>query len=284
MDSFGRYIREQLLLIGGEIMKKKLLAILMATAMSMALIACGGSEEAATTEETVVEETTEEATEEVTGDYTEEQAAFVEEFNTMVDDYNAAIDAANANEEILNNQEVVDTINTVTASIEEASEIIADPANLTAEVMEGYRTAFAETYTLIDSIYAFLNEGASAEMSEGEAALRELFTVALAGADEAENTYWFLFDDELTVGACVILSADYTQSVNVVGTISSDGDAMVITEEETGNYVKFTVVEEGEDYLVVSFEEGNEVTVINADLDEVIETVIGIDETTEIIG
>ena len=260
-------------------MKKKLLAILMATAMSMALIACGGSEEAATTEETAVDE----ATEEVAGDYTEEQAAFVEEFNTMVADYNAAIDAANENEEILNDQEVVDTINTVTASIDEAAEIIADPANLTAEVMEGYRAAFEETYTLIDSIYAVVNDGASAEMSEEEAALRELFTVALAGADEAENTYWFLFDDELTIGACVILSADYTQSVNVVGTVSADGDAMVITEEETGNYVKFTVVEEGEDYLVVSFEEGNEVTIINEDLDEVIETVLGIDETTEIL-
>ena len=265
-------------------MKKKLLAILMATAMSMALIACGGSEEAATTEETAVDE----ATEEVAGDYTEEQAAFVEEFNTMVADYNAAIDAANENEEILNDQEVVDTINTVTASIDEAAEIIADPANLTAEVMEGYRAAFAETYTLIDSIYAVVNDGASAEMSEGEAALRELFTVALAGADEAENTYWFLFNDELTVGACVILSADYTQSVNVLGTVSADGDAMVITEEETGRFVKFTVIEEGTDeegdpYMVVSFEEGNEVTVYNDSLDEVIEVVLGIDETTEIL-
>ena len=265
-------------------MKKKLLAILMATAMSMALIACGGSEEAATTEETAVDE----ATEEVAGDYTEEQAAFVEEFNTMVADYNAAIDATNENEEILNDQEVVDTINTVTASIDEATEIIADPANLTAEVMEGYRAAFAETYTLIDSIYAVVNDGASAEMSEGEAALRELFTVALAGADEAENTYWFLFNDELTVGACVILSADYTQSVNALGTVSADGDAMVITEEETGRFVKFTVIEEGTDeegdpYMVVSFEEGNEVTVYNDSLDEVIEVVLGIDETTEIL-
>lgn len=264
-------------------MKKKLLAILMATVMSMALIACGG-EEAATTEETAVEETTEE----VAGDYTEEQAAFVEEFNTMVDDYNAAIDAANEREEILNDQEVVDTINTVTASIDEAAEIIADPANLTADVMESYRAAFAETYTLIDSIYAVVNDGASAEMSEGEAALRELFTVALAGADEAENTYWFLFNDELTVGACVILSADYTQSVNVLGTVSADGDTMVITEEETGKYVKFTVIEEGTDeegdpYMVVSFEEGNDVTVYNDSLDEVIEVVLGIDETTEIL-
>ena len=36
-------------------------------------------------------------------------------------------------------------------------------------------------------------------MSEEEAAMRAVFTSAIAGADEAENTYWFLFDDELTL-------------------------------------------------------------------------------------
>lgn len=266
-------------------MKKKLLAILMATAMSMALIACGGSEENArgTTTETATEET---VVEEVAGGYTEEQAAFVDEFNTMVDDYNVAVDAVNANEELLNNQEVVDTLNEVTASIDEASEIISDPANLTTEVMESYRAAFAETYKLIDSINAFLEEGAATEMSEEEAALRAVFTEAVVGADEAENTYWFLFDDELTFGAFVILSADYTQSINVVGEITSrdEDGAVVITDESTSSYIAFTVVEEGDDYLLVQIEDGNQVTLINYDLDEAIETVLGIDETTEILN
>ena len=124
------------------------------------------------------------------------------------------------------------------------------------------------------------------EMSEEEAAMRAVFTSAIAGADEAENTYWFLFDDELTFGAFVILSADYTQSVNVVGEITSrdEDGALVITDESTNSYIAFTVVEEGEDYLTVQIEDGNQVTMINYDLDEAIETVIGIDETTEIIG
>lgn len=270
-------------------MKKRLLAILMATTMSMALIACGGSEEAATTEETVAEETTEEAvieetTEETTVDYTEEQAAFVDEFNKMVDDYNVVIDAVNANEELLNNQELVDMMNEVTACIDEAAEIISDPANLTAEVMESYKTAFAETYNLIDSVNAVLEEGVAVEMSEEEAALRAVFTTALAGADEQENTYWFLFDDEVTFGAFVILSADYTQSINVVGEITSREDgALVITDESTSSYIAFSVVEEAEDYLIVSVEEGNEVTLINCDFDEAIETVLAIDANTEII-
>ncbi len=261
-------------------MKKKLLALLLVAAMSMSLIACGGSEEVATEEVTTEEAVVE--TEETAGDLTEEQAAFVEEFNTMVEEYNAAIDLAGTIPEITEDEEVVAVLNDATAAIDEAAEIISDPANLTAEVMESYRIAFADTYALIEEINALAGTGSSEEMS-GEEALRSLFTTALVGADEAQNTYWFLFDDELTIGACVILSADYTQSVNVLGTVSADGDAMVITDDETGTYVKFTVTEEGEDYLVVQFEEGNEVTIINDSLDEVIEMVIAIDETTEII-
>mgnify|MGYP003304570240 CR=1 FL=1 len=270
-------------------MKKKLLALLLATTMSMALIACGGSKEEAATKEVAVEEEAveaeEEAAEEVAGDYTEEQSAFVDEFNTMVDDYNVVIDAINATPELAENQELADMMNEVTACIDEAAEIISDPANLTAEIMDSYRIAFGETYKIIEQVSALVDEtGATAETSEEKEALKALFTSALAGADEAENTYWFLFNDDLTLGACVILSADYTQSVNVLGTVSADGDAMVITNEETGDFVKFTVTEEGEDYLVVAFEEGNEVTIINADLDEVIDTVLAIDETTEILN
>ena len=123
------------------------------------------------------------------------------------------------------------------------------------------------------------------EMSEEEAALRAAFTTAIAGSDEADNTYWFLFDDELTFGAFVILSADYTQSVNVVGEITSrdEDGALVITDESTNSYIAFTVVEEGEDYLVVQIEDGNQVTMINYDFDEAVQTVIGIDQSTEIL-
>lgn len=123
------------------------------------------------------------------------------------------------------------------------------------------------------------------EEISGEEAMRMLFTTALAGSDEAENTYWFLFDDELTVGAFVILSADYTQSVNVVGNIvSEENGALTIVDEEAGEYISFSVVEEGEDYLIVSIEEGNEVTLINYDFEEALQTVLAIDEVTEIIN
>lgn len=267
-------------------MKKKLLALLLATSMSMALIACGGSKEAAT-EETAVEEevTADEVAEEVAGDYTDEQAAFVDTFNTMVDDYNVIVDAVNAREDLTENQELVDLMNEITACIDEASEIISDPANLTEEVMDVYRDgAFVETYKFMDSIKELLGEDVEAEVSEGKAAMRSVFTTAVAGTDEAENTYFFLFNDDVTFGAFVILSADESQSVNVVGNITEgENGALVVTDEATSSYIAFTVVEEAEDYLVVSVEEGNEVTLVGWDLDEAIDVVLAIDEVTEIV-
>ena len=268
-------------------MKKRLLALLMAATMSMALVACGGSEEEAVTKETVTEEadeeTTEEATEEITGDYTEEQAAFVDEFNTMVDEYNAMIDAINADEELSSNEELASMLNELTTCIDECAEICNDPANLTDEVMEIYRTAFAQTYEVIEQVQPYL--GAETEVSEEVAAMKEIFTTAVAGTDEVENTYFFLFNDEVTFGAFVILSADQTQSLNVVGEITeTEEGGLKIIDEERQEYIAFTVVEEGEDYLVVSVEEGNDVTLVGYDIDEAIETVLAIDEVTEIVN
>lgn len=271
-------------------MKKKLLTLLMVTVMSVALMACGGSKKAATdgasTEgaapEEVAEETPEEeVAEETAGDYTEEQAAFVDEFNTMVDDYNVLVDAINADEELSADEEVTSMLNELTDAINECGELISDPANLTEEVMEIYRTAFSQTYDVINQLSPYVGENA---VSEEKANLQEIFTTAVVGADEAENTYWFLFDDEVTFGAFVILAADYTQSVNVVGEITSREDGtLVITDESTSSYIAFNVVEEGDDYLVVSVEDGNEVTLIGYDVNEAIDVVLAIDETTEIL-
>ena len=114
----------------------------------------------------------------------------------------------------------------------------------------------------------------------------ELFSSALAGADEAENTYWFLFDDEVSIGAFVILSADYTESVNVVGAITEDeAGVLTITDAETEDSISFSVVEEGDDYLTVAIEaNGAEVTLMAWDFAEVVDTILAIDETTEILN
>lgn len=268
-------------------MKKKLLAILMATVMSMSLIACGGGEESARGEATVeVEESAEveeEATEEVAGDYTEEQLAFVDEFNTMVDEYNAAIDKFNATPELSENQELVDIMNTLTEAINDVTEICNDPSLLTDENMELLRTtSFVETYKLIDEINAYESGAESGEVSDKDA-LASLFTMAGCGADEADNTYYFLCDDEITVAAFVILSADTTQSANVVGQVTDNGDGSLTVTGEGGEYITF-MVEEVEDGLLLTLEDGTVVTLVPWDINEAIDFVLAIDEGTEIVG
>lgn len=143
-------------------------------------------------------------------------------------------------------------------------------------VTDGETQAVVETEVVAETETVAIDE-------EAKAAMMELFSSALAGADEAENTYWFLFDDELTVGAFVILSADYTTSTNVVGEIVEEENGALTVIDEAGNYITFSVVEEGEDYLVVAVEEGNEVTLIPYDFEEAVDTILAIDEVTEII-
>ena len=259
-------------------MKKKLLAVLLAAAMSMALIACGGSEEV-TGNESSVEATQEEDL----GDFTEEQLAFVDEFNTMVDDYNAAIDKFNATPELAENQELVDVMNTLTEAINEVSEICEDPSLLTEENMELLRTtSFTETYKLIDEINAYTGDATAEEMSDRDI-MAELFTIAGCGADEEENTYYFLCDDEISVAAFVILSADATESANVVGEVTDNGDGSLTVTGEDGEYITF-MVEEGDGCLLLTLEDGSVVTLLPWDINEAIDFVLTIDEGTEIVG
>lgn len=258
-------------------MRKKILALLMAAMMAMALVACGGEEEPAA-EEPVVE--TEEA-EEVESEYTEEQLAFLEEYDTLVNDYNAAVDVLNATPELAETEELVDVMNQLTEAIEEVGEICEDPSLLTEENMELLRTtSFAETYTLIDQINAYAEGGEAVE--DAAATMASVFTMAFCGADEAENTYYFLTDDEVTYAAFVMVSADATQSINVVGDVTDNGDGTLTVTEESGRYITFAA-EAVEDYMVLTLEDGTEASVLPWDLEEAIQFVVAIDEGTEII-
>lgn len=260
-------------------MRKKILALLMAAVMAMALVACGGEEEAAA-DEPVAEETVEE-TEEADSEYTEDQIAFLEEYETLRTDYNAAVDVFNATPELTEMEELVDVMNQLTEAIEEVGEICNDPSLLTEENMELLRTtSFEETYKLIDEIKAYA-EG-SAETDDTAAALASVFTTAFCGADEAENTYYFLTDDEVTYAAFVMVSADAEQSVNVVGDVTDNEDGTLTITEESGRYIMLAV-EAAEDSMILTMEDGTAATVLPWDLQEAIDFVVAIDQGTEIV-
>ena len=256
-------------------MKKKLLAILMATAMSMSLIACGGGEEEVPTkeveveEDVVAEEETEDAAEtdaSVEAGYTEEQMAYVEAYEQMLNDYNAAIDFANEVPEILEDQELVDKMNELSAAIEENTELMGDPANLTDEFLAKLEVAMTQTYTTINRLNAL-----------GE--LLPILTIAGVGADEEGNTYYFAFNEEETVGAMVILSADQTQNVACSGamTVAEDGTYTISNDE----YEMSMLIEVVEDGLILTMQDGTEVGMVGAEPRAVVDAMLAVQEVTE---
>ena len=260
-------------------MKKRLLAILMATAMSMTLIACG-SEESAVAEDTAIEtENIETADETTAAEYTDEQLALAEEYVEMCEAYNAAVDLINATPELASQQELIDAVNELTAVIEEADAICADPSLLTPEVMEGLRVSFDNTYAFIDSVNAAV-EGIETTNSTD---LASILTIAYAGADEEENTYYFVCDDAVSFGAIVLLSTDMTQSMNCVGEIVDNGDGSLTINDETGYTITF-MVEEAEGGLILTLDDGTIVGMAPWDTQEVLDMIIAIDEGTEILN
>ena len=249
-------------------MKKKLLAILMATAMSVTVIACGGSgeEASAPAQEETAEDVTADEVEKVSADYTEEQAALLDEFQQMVDDYNVAVDAANQVSQITEDEELVNVMNELTAEIDSMTELLADPANMTEEFMTGLRGAMEQTYATINRLNS---------LSE----LLPILTIAGVGVDEEENTYLFAFNEEETVGAMVILSADQTQNVYCAGN-------MVVSEDGTytisdGEYEMSMLVEVMEEGLAITMQDGTVVGMVGAEPKTVIDAMLSIEEATE---
>ena len=259
-------------LFGGEKMKKKLLALLLATTMSLSLIACGGGKEETATEEAAVEEEAveeaveEETTVELSGDYTEEQAACVAEYEQMLADYNAMIDLARETPEIMADDELTGVLNELSASIDEITEMMADPANITDEFIAGLDPVMVSVYSTINRI-------------NNMAELLPILTIAGVGVDEEENTYWFAFNEEETVGAMVILSADQTQNLACSGamTVAEDGTYTISNEE----YEMSMLVEAVEDGLVLTMQDGTEVGMVGAEPKEVIDMMLAIEEGTE---
>lgn len=265
-------------------MKKRVLAILMATVMSLALVACGGGKEEAPAEAPVKSETAEtpaksEAEEEAA--YTDEQMALAEEFDAMVEAYNAAIEVLEANPELKEGQE--DTINELTAAIEEATEWFADPELLTTEVMDGLKAAILQTYDFIDQVNAAVSISGDPETTEYAKALASTLTIAFGGVDEDDNTYYLVTDEEITVAAYVALSADMTQNVKCIGEVVENEDGSLTINDEDGYTATFTA-EEVEGGMIMTLQNGVEVAMVPWDAAEIIELVLTIGANTENIN
>ena len=203
----------------------------------------------------------------VSGDYTTEQAECINAYNQMLADYQAAIDTANATPELNEDTDLAAMINEVTDSINTLTDMMADPANMTDDFI-------STTYTVIDNAYIIANR------INTYAELLPILTVAGAGADEEENTYWFACNEDETVGAMIILSADETQYVYCVGEMVVDENGIYTINDEDG-YTMSMAVEAVEGGLILTMQDGTEVGMVAATPREVIEVMLTIEETTE---
>ena len=127
----------------------------------------------------------------------------------------------------------------------------------------------------IDEVNALVdNESAAANLAS-------VFTIAWAGADEAENTYYLLCDSEVTFGALLIVSTDVTKNVNCVGPITGNEDGSITIVDETDNYTATIVTEEVEGGLIMTIDNELEVGMVSYNVGEIIDLVIQLESITE---
>ena len=231
-------------------MMKKLLVLLLSAMMVFSLVACGD--------------------EDTTGGYTKEQQEYVDAYNKMLKDYQAAIDIANDTPALVNDKELTDSINEVTDDINTIAEAMEDPETFTDELMN-------QLDDVIDAAYVIANR------IETYAELLPVFTIAGVGTDEDENTYWYACNEDETVGAMVIMTADQKQNVYCIGEMKVDKNDIYTIKDEEGNTMTMKMEVEG-DIVYITMQNGAKVTMMGAKPSDVIEMMLTIDETTENIN
>ena len=274
-------------------MKKRVLAILMAAVISMSLIACGGKDDASTSgndaavEKDVNANEESDAADSVTGEFSEEQAALAQEYLELCEAFDAAADLVNNTPAILEQEEVVNTMNEVADALISLDECFGDPELLTEEVMVQVEDAIEKGYAFIDEVNLYVEaESGAASTETAEWTVEEMasvLTIAWAGADEEENTYYFVCDEEVTFGMLVVLTADMTQNVNCVGEITENKDGSITINDETGYTSKIatTQVDGG---LIATINDELEVAMVSYDAAEILELIFEIDTQTENIN
>lgn len=254
-------------------MKKRLLAILMAAVMSMSLIACGGGKDEGTTNNNAAVEQNDAADTEG-AEFSEEQAALAQEYLDLCEAFDVAADRVNNTPDLLEQEEIVNTMNEVADALISLDECFGDPALLTEEVMVQIKDTIEKGYLFIDEVNVLV---------DGEEVVEDLasvLTIAWAGADEDENTYYFVCDEEVTYGLLVVLSADMTQNLNCVGEIVENEDGTITIVDETG-YTATLATEEVDGGLIVTIDNELEVAMVSYDAEEVLDLVYQIDTQTE---
>ncbi len=266
-------------------MKKKLLAILMMAAMSMSLIACGGGEdEGAANNNAAAEQEQNDAADTEGPVFSEEQAALAQEYIDLCEAYDAAADRVNNTPSLLEQEEIVNTMNEVADALISLDECFGDPELLTEEVMVQVKDTIAKGYKFVDEVNALVDgEETGSDITIEDMA--SVFTIGYAGADEEENTYYFISDEDVVSAGLVYLSADATEHLVCVGdTVENEDGSFTIVDTDGELKATIAVVEELEGGLVLLIDNEIEVTMVPYDSADVIEMIFTIETETQSIN
>ena len=249
----------------------------------MSLIACGGGKDEGTTNNNVAVEQNDAADTEG-AEFSEEQAALAQEYLDLCEAFDAAADRVNNTPSLLEQEEIVNTMNEVADALISLDECFGDPALLTEEVMVQIKDTIEKGYVFIDEVNALVDgEEAGSDITIEDMA--SVFTIGFVGMDEAENTYYFISDEDVVSAGFVYLSADTTQHLVCVGdTVENEDGSFTIVDTEDELKATIAVVEESEDSLVLLIDNEIEVTMVPYDSAEVIEMIFTIEEGSQSIN
>ena len=129
-------------------------------------------------------------------------------------------------------------------------------------------------------------EASSKEIPEArtDSTMESMFTIAGAGTGDDGNYYYLATNDDVSFCALVILSADGTQSMNVVGDVTSNGDGTLTIDDSYSGYSATFGVETIEGGIQLTMKDGTIVQMGDVEPATIIEIIKAIDDNTEIVN
>ena len=237
-------------------MKKKMLAVILCGVLALStLTACGGGEESAPAPAKVEESAPEkeEATQDEADDEVEEEQAAEAEADGAVTDeswaelqdlYVSLDEAYNATLEMYNDDSIAQD-DKIEEALTTAEELMTEVANIDrADVSEADVESLVEAMLSINDIFAAVIDNVQPAGAASDIDYTQIFTECYAGITDDENTYAYLaFGDP--IAALMFYDVSTGESGSFVGSYEVNGDAIIITDENLGVTMTFTV-EEGD--------------------------------------
>ncbi|MEG0640558.1 MAG: hypothetical protein RR824_11020 [Clostridia bacterium] len=202
---------------------KKLLTLVLALTLSLTLMVCGAMS-AAAAETTANLENPE---------FTPEQLAVAEQFAAMTTSFQSLADAIGADESLMSVEELVNVMNLMIEAVNKDDALFADPANLTAEVLENLEQSIVAGNSFIAQMEAMLLNYQGKNILTAEVEIVNETGVEIYGLamSPANNTQWGgnLLTETLASGSSGVTVMTFTEDTLVWDLMAGDAQGNTLT-------------------------------------------------------